>query len=67
MANDMSRYAKTALVKSDSTLGKEAGAALVKVGGSGLVFMLAAGLLPFITLPMLLVAAVLLGGYLYVK
>lgn len=46
---------------------QEFGGALVKTGlGAGGLY-LAAGILPFVTFPMLLVLAVLAGGYLYVK
>lgn len=67
MSNEIVRYSRTALAKSDETLSREAGKGLMTVGAGGLAIGAVAWLVPFITLPMLLIVAVLLGGYLYAK
>ena len=53
-----------AVLKSDSGSGA-AGKALVVTGGTGLGLWFLAGLLPFITLPMLLVAMVVVGFFMW--
>lgn len=68
MSNELVRSAQKHLVStSDTTLRKEAGKALVKTGVGGAGLWVLAGALPFITLPMLLVLAVVFGGYLWAK
>lgn len=67
MSNEIVRYGRTALAKSDETLSREAGKSLMTVGAGGLVIGGVAWLIPFISLPVMLVVAVLLGAYLYVK
>ena len=66
--NEIEKYVATkTLATSDETFTRSAGAALVKTGlGAGGLWILA-GALPFVTFPMLLIAAVVFGGYLYVK
>lgn len=66
MSNDLVK-AGQAYVATSENLGKDVGGALVKTGVGGAVLWAGAGLLPFVTFPMLLVLVVLLGGYLYVK
>jgi hypothetical protein len=51
----------------DSTIKREAGKGLVTVGGGGLALSVLAGMLPIVTLPVLLFIVVVLGGYLWVK
>ena len=49
----------------DDTVSSKVGGTLVKAGVGGGALWLAAGFLPFITFPMLLVAAILFGIFLY--
>lgn len=64
---ELVRTGQSALVKgAGHQLGKEAGKALIKTGGGGLLLGVPA-LLPFITLPMVLVVAILIGFLLYAK
>lgn len=66
--NEMQKYVATkTLATSDQSFRREAGGALVKVGVAGLGLWVLAGILPFITLPMLLVAAVVFGGFLFIS
>jgi len=68
MSNELVRSGQKYLATStDTSLRKDAGKALVSVGAGGLVLSVLAGVIPFINLPVLLVLAVLLGGYLWVK
>lgn len=67
MSNGMVRYGRTALAKSDEPISREAGRGLMTVGAGGLAMYVAAGLLPFIAPWMVMIAAVLLGAYLYAK
>lgn len=68
MSNELVRAAQRHLATTDdSTLKKEAGKSLVAVGGGGLALATLAGVLPFITLPMLLFFVVVLGGYWWLK
>lgn len=62
---DLVRAAQRSMVK--GTVSKDAGSALLLTGAGGLAIGGVAWLLPFISLPMLLVVAVLLGGYLYAR
>lgn len=68
MNKEIMRVGQTYVAKSDSgAMRKDAGAALVKTGvGAGGLY-LAAGLIPFVNFPVLLVLAVLLGFFLYAK
>jgi hypothetical protein len=52
---------------SDESLRKDAGGALMKAGLGGGALYLAAGFLPFVTFPMLLIIAVVAGVWLYAK
>jgi hypothetical protein len=67
MSNELQRYARKSLATSDSSLGKDFGRGLAVTGAAGLGFWFLAGLVPFVSLPMLLVLAVVAGGFLYVK
>jgi len=68
MSNELVRSGQKYLATStDTSLRRDAGKALVSVGAGGLVLSVLAGVIPFINLPVLLVLAVLLGGYLWVK
>jgi uncharacterized protein (DUF2062 family) len=67
MSNELVKYSRTALAKSDETLSREAGKSLMGVGAGGLAIGAVAWVVPFVTLPMLLVVAALLGLYLYAK
>lgn len=68
MSKEIMRVGQTYVAKSDSgAMRKDAGAALVKTGlGAGGLY-LAAGIIPFVNFPVLLIAAVLLGVFLYTK
>jgi len=55
------------LMRLNEPTSKVVGASLAKTGGAGLALGAVAWMLPFITLPMLLVVAVLTGVMLYVK
>lgn len=65
--SDIARRTMSELSKSDSPVSKEIGGALVKTGVGAGVLWIGAAALPFINFPMLLVLAVVLGGYLYIK
>lgn len=67
MSNELSRYAATAISKSDESIGRSAGKGLMTVGAGGIGLWFLAGMLPFITLPFLLIAAVVTGLFLYAK
>lgn len=68
MSNELVRSGQKYLASSSSNgLKRDAGKGLVTVGGGGLVLWTIAGALPFITLPLLLILAVVLGGYWWVK
>lgn len=67
MSSELVRYGRTALAKTDKPMSQEVGSSLMGMGAGGLVVMGLAGMLPFITFPMLLIAMIVLGGYLYVK
>ena len=68
MSKEIVRAGQTYLAHSnDESLRKDAGKALMGVGAGGFGALFVAGLLPFITLPMILVAMVVLGAYLYVR
>lgn len=68
MNKDLMRVGQTYVATSEpGEFRKDAGAALIKTGMGGLILGGGAWLLPFITLPMLLVAAVVIGLMLYVK
>lgn len=64
MSNDLVRTGRKALMTSDSDLREKAGKGLVVTGIGGLGLWFLAGMLPFITLPMLLVFAVVAGLFL---
>jgi hypothetical protein len=66
MSNELIRAGQRYVATSDS-LSKDTGGALVKTGLGAGALWLTAGFLPFITFPMLMIAAVVLGGFLYVK
>lgn len=67
MSKELVRTGQKYLATSDNgSLKKDAGSTMMQVGGGGLV-LYGVSALPFISLPFLLVLAVLLGGYLYVK
>lgn len=68
MSNDVVKNGQKYMAKSSNqSFRKDVAEFVLTTGAGGLGLWIAAGLLPFITLPMLLIAAVLLGGYLYVK
>jgi hypothetical protein len=68
MSTDLVKGTKAMLAESgDGNMTKATGVTLFKVGAYGSTAWLAAGLLPFVTLPMLLVIMVLAGGGLYLK
>ncbi len=54
-------------VKDDNSMTREVGGALVKTGAAGGAIMLTAGILPFITFPMIIILMVVFGGALYLK
>ena len=60
MSNELVRYGQKSLVSSKSTSGA-VGKGLAVTGGAGLGLWFVAGLIPFITLPMLLVMMVIAG------
>lgn len=64
MGNELVRMGQKALVSSHSTSGV-AGKGLVVAGGTGLVLWFLAGLIPFVSLPMLLVGMVILGFFMW--
>ena len=53
--------------RSDQQVTKDVGKTMVAAGGSGLVLGVVAGMLPFITLPMLFVILVLSGSFVYLR
>lgn len=61
---DLVRYGQKSLLKSESTSGA-VGKGLVTTGGVGLSLWLVAGLIPFVSLPMLLVAMVIAGFFMW--
>lgn len=65
--NELTRRTATYVAKNDDSLGKEVGKSALAVGAGGLALWGVAGLLPFVNLPMLLVAAVVLGVYLWLR
>lgn len=65
--NELTRYGAKAITRNPDSVSKEAGSRLMLVGSGGLVIGAVAWLVPFVTLPMLLIVAVLMGGYLYTK
>lgn len=68
MNNELMKVGQTYVAKTDTTaMRKDVGGALMKTGGAGLVLGGLAWLIPFVTLPMLLVVAVVLGAYIYAK
>jgi hypothetical protein len=68
MSNELMRSGQKYLAtSSDDSLRKDAGGALMKAGLGGGALYLAAGFLPFVTFPMMLIVAVVLGLWLYAK
>jgi hypothetical protein len=68
MGNELVRAGRSVLAKTDDqTFSRAAGGALVKTGLGATGLWMLAGMLPFITFPMLLVAAVAGGIFLYAK
>lgn len=68
MSNELMKVGQTYVAKTDGQAFKrEAGTALLKVGGAGLALGGLAWMLPFVTLPMLLALAVLTGIFLVAK
>lgn len=68
MNNELMKVGQTYVAKTDTpAFRRDVGGALMKTGGAGLVLGGLAYLIPFVTLPMLLIAAVVLGAYIYVK
>lgn len=66
--NEIQKYVATkTLATSDETFTRSAGAALVKTGAGAFGLWFLAGVLPFVTFPMVLIAAVVFGAFLYVK
>ena len=65
MNKDIAKVTSKALAS--ESLSKDAGRGLALTGAGGLGLWALAGFLPFISLPVLLVLTVLLGGYLWVK
>jgi hypothetical protein len=61
---DLVRYGQKALVSSKSTHGA-VGKSLALTGGTGLGLWFVAGLIPFVSLPMLLVAMVVAGIFMW--
>lgn len=59
--NELQRYAASQIVKSEGTVAEKASKGLIVTGGGGLLLYGVAGILPFISLPMLLVLMVI-GG-----
>jgi hypothetical protein len=64
MSNDLVRSAQKQIVHSKSMSGA-AGKSLVVAGGTGLGLWFLAGLIPFVSLPMLLVVMVVGGFFLW--
>ncbi len=60
MSNEMIRYGRNALA-TDYTSREKVGSGMVKVGAGGLALWGVAAFIPFITLPMLLLAMVVFG------
>ena len=68
MSKELVRSGQKYLANSnDESLRSDTGTALIQAGAGGLVLGGAAWLLPFVTLPMLLVLAVVAGAYLKFK
>lgn len=67
MNNEIVRYTKKGLAKSDSEISNSIGNSALVVGGGGLVLYAAAALIPFVNMMALLIAAVAFGVYLKVK
>lgn len=71
MSNELVRAAQKHIATTDdSTLKKEAGKGLAVIGGGGLALWGVAGFLsfvPLISLPLLLILSVVLGGYWWFK
>lgn len=67
MNSELARRSRGQLSKSDATLSREAGKGLMTIGAGGLTIGAAAWLLPFVTLPLLLVLAVFAGLFLYAR
>jgi hypothetical protein len=66
--NEIQKYVATkTLATSDETFSRSAGGALVKTGLGATGLWMLAGMLPFITFPMVLIAAVVFGAFLYIK
>lgn len=68
MSNDIVKRGAGYVTKhSDNEIRKGVAEVALTAGGGGLALWVAAGVLPFITLPMLLVALVVLGFVVYPK
>lgn len=62
--NTLVKYGQKSLLKSSSTSGA-AGKSLVAVGGTGVSLWFIAGLIPFVTLPMIFVALIVAGFFMW--
>lgn len=68
MSKEMSLHTANYLAKrSDGEVTKDVGKMMVAAGGSGLALMTVAAILPFISLPMLLVLLVISGAVVWNK
>lgn len=68
MSSDLMKGTQAMLAeRGDGEVAKTVGASMFKVGAGGTAVWFVAGMLPFITMPMLLVLLVLGGGALYLK
>ena len=68
MNKEIMRVGQTYVAKTDSgAMRKDVGAGLVKTGAGAAGLYLAAGLIPFVNFPVLLILAIVLGLFLYAK
>lgn len=67
MSNELMRYTAKSLARDNEPFSRTAGRSLAVAGTSGLALWAVAGVIPFLSLPFLLVALVVAGGWLYVK
>lgn len=68
MNNEIAKLiAGTSVEKAEQPMSKEVGSAMVKGGAITGGLMLTAGVLPFVSLPFLILLMLVVGGYLYVK
>lgn len=66
--NEIQKYvANKTLATSDESFSRAAGGAMVKTSAVAGGVWLAAGLLPFVSFPFLLLTLLVVGGFLYIK